>query len=93
MAHLETDPGETTFWCPDPATAAFIARECLRAELPGPLDIRVPEPGAAPDLGRSGGADAADPSGALVVMCEVQRFEHPWMCRRGVVGREGGGGG
>jgi hypothetical protein len=84
---LGNDPGETTFWCPDPATAAFIARECLRAGLPGPLDIRVPEPGAAPDLVRSGGADAADPSGALVVMCEVQRFEPETRYRIAQLGR------
>jgi hypothetical protein len=84
---LADDPGEVTFWCPDPATAAFIARECLRAGLAGPLDIRVPERGAAPDLGRSGGADAADPSGALVVMCEVQRFEPETRYRIAQLGR------
>jgi hypothetical protein len=81
------DPGEVTFWCPDPATAAFIARECLRHGLPGPLDIRVPERGATLDLGRPGGAEAADPAGAVVVMCEVQRFEPETRYRIAQLGR------
>lgn len=81
------DPGEVTFWCPDPATAAFLARESLRLGLAGPLDIRVPERGTAPDPGRPGGADAADPAGALVVMCEVQRFEPETRYRIAQMGR------
>lgn len=84
---LADDPGEITFWCPDPATAAFLARECLRVGLVGPLDIRVPERGAAPELGRSAGADAADTSGAVLVMCEVQRFEPETRYRIAQMGR------
>lgn len=81
------DPGEITIWCPDPATAAFIARECLTRGLPGPLDLRVPQRGALLDLGRPGGAEAADPAGAVVVMCEVQRFEPETRYRIAQLGR------
>jgi hypothetical protein len=81
------DPGELTVYCPDPATAAFLARECLARGLPGPLDIRVPARGATLDLGRPGGAEAADPAGAVVVMCEVQRFEPETRYRIAQLGR------
>lgn len=87
-AHREgADPGELTIYCPDPATAAFLARECLARGLPGPLDIRVPARGATLDLGRPGGAEAADPAGAVVVMCEVQRFEPETRYRIAQLGR------
>jgi hypothetical protein len=81
------DPGEVTMYCPDPATAAFLARECLVRGLSGPLDIRVPARGTTLDLGRPGGAEAADPAGSVVVMCEVQRFEPETRYRIAQLGR------
>lgn len=81
------DPGELTIYCPDPATAAFISRECLQRGFRGPLDVRVPARGSSPDPGRPGGAEGADPSGAVIVMCEVQRFEPETRYRIAQLGR------
>ncbi len=81
------DPGELTIYCPDPGTAAFIARECLQRGFRGPLDVRVPARGSAPDPGRPGGAEGADPAGAVIVMCEVQRFEPETRYRIAQLGR------
>jgi hypothetical protein len=88
LAHREAaDPGELTIYCPDPGTAAFISRECLQRGFRGPLDVRVPARGSSPDPGRPGGAEGADPSGAVVVMCEVQRFEPETRYRIAQLGR------
>jgi hypothetical protein len=78
---------EITVFCPDEAVAAMVCREFLRLGLTGPLDVRVAsdEPSAAE--GPLSRATSADPAAALVIMCEVQRFDPETRYRIAQTGR------
>jgi hypothetical protein len=80
------DPGDVTIFCPDEAVAAMAAREFLRHGYPGPLDLRVPVPGAMA-AGPGAVPALADPCGTVVVMCEVQRFDPETRYRVAQAGR------
>jgi len=81
------DIPEITIFCPDEAVAAMVCREFLRLGLAGPLDIRVCRSDAARSETPSPRATLADPSSALVVMCEAQRFDPETRYRIAQTGR------
>ncbi len=78
---------ELTIYCPDEAVAAMACREFLRLGLSGPLDVRVPSGDATVPEPAEGGAKRADPSMAVVVMCEAQRFDPDTRYRIAQTGR------
>jgi hypothetical protein len=81
------DIPEITIFCPDEAVAAMVSREFLRLGLPSPLDIRVSHDDASRSEIPWAGTALADPSAALVVMCEVQRFDSETRYRIAQTGR------
>ncbi|MCK9994935.1 MAG: hypothetical protein KAH56_01505 [Candidatus Krumholzibacteria bacterium] len=78
---------EITVYCPDEAVAAMVCREFLRLGLSGPLDVRVSHADPARSETPSARTSLADPSSALVVMCEAQRFDPETRYRIAQTGR------
>ncbi len=78
---------EITVFCPDEAVAAMVCREFVRLGLSGPLDIRVSRVDDARSETPSARTSLADPSAALVVMCEAQRFDPETRYRIAQTGR------
>jgi len=81
------DIPEITIYCPDEAVAAMVCREFLRLGLTGPLDVRVARADEARSETPSPRVTLADPSAALVVMCEAQRFDPETRYRIAQTGR------
>ncbi len=84
--HQAADPGEVTIFCPDDAVAAMIAREFLQHGYTRPINISVPSDGAIP-AGPNVLPALADPGSAVIVMCEVQRFDAETRYRVAQLGR------
>jgi len=78
---------EITIFCPDEAIAAMVCRDFLRLGLSGPLDVRVSHDEASRSETPTGRNALADPSAALVIMCEVQRFDPETRYRIAQTGR------
>ena len=78
---------EITIFCPDEAVAAMVSREFLRLGLSGPLDVRVSHDDVSRSEIPAAKTALADPSAALVVMCEVQRFDSETRYRIAQTGR------
>jgi hypothetical protein len=78
---------ELTLYCPDQAVAAMVSREFTRQGFVGPLDVRIP----GNDVTRSDNppprVSHVDPSSALVVICEAQRFDSETRYRIAETGR------
>jgi hypothetical protein len=78
---------EITIFCPDEAVAAMVCREFLRLGLSCPLDVRVSHDDVSRSDTPTGRNALADPSAALVIMCEVQRFDPETRYRIAQTGR------
>jgi len=78
---------EITIFCPDEAVAAMVCREFLRLGLSNPLDVRISPDDASGSEIRTSSTALADPSAALVIMCEVQRFDPETRYRIAQIGR------
>lgn len=76
------DLPEVTFYCPDSATAAGIARQARRCGLRGALDLRQ-----APDPSQRAAAATPAQAGTVLVLCEIQRFEPEVRYRIAQMGR------
>jgi len=85
--HEGDDPGEVTIFCPDQATGAMVTREFLQCGYAGPLDVRVPARGGGVPAGPNVLPALADPASAVIVMCEVQRFDAETRYRVAQMGR------
>lgn len=88
--HQSADPGEVTVYCPDEAVAAMVSREFTRHGYGRPIDIRtvsVAEHKADVPVGPNVLPALADPGSAVVVMCEVQRFDAETRYRVAQMGR------
>jgi len=88
--HQADDPGEVTVYCPDEAVAAMIAREFTRHGYGRPVDIRtvsINDHSADVPAGPNVLPALADPSSAVIVMCEVQRFDAETRYRVAQMGR------
>ncbi len=81
------DPGEIVIYCPDQAVAAMMSREFLQRGYCRPLDIRVPAGGSGVPAGPNALPALARPETAVVVMCEVQRFDAETRYRVAQMGR------
>jgi hypothetical protein len=81
------DPGEVTIYCPDDAVAAMVVREFVLRGYTRPLDVRVPDRNGSVPAGPSVLPALADPGSAVIVMCEVQRFEAETRYRVAQMGR------
>lgn len=78
---------ELTVYCPDQAVAAMISREFLRLGMSGPFDVRVPSGDSTRPDTKSTQVSLVDPSSALVVICEAQRFDPETRYRIAQTGR------
>ena len=85
--HQAADPGEVTIFCPDGAVAAMIAREFVQRGYTRALDIRVPNLSGGVPAGPNVLPALAEPGGAVIVMCEVQRFAPETRYRVAQMGR------
>jgi hypothetical protein len=81
------DPGDVTLFCPDEAVAAMVAREFVQHGYLGPVDIRVPNRAGGVPAGPSALPALAEPGAAVIVMCEVQRFDPETRYRVAQMGR------
>lgn len=81
------DPGDVTIYCPDHAVAAMVTREFLLRGYRRPLDVRVPDRKDGVPAGPNVLPALADPGAAVIVMCEVQRFEAETRYRVAQMGR------
>ena len=78
---------ELTVFCPDQSVAAMVSREFTRQGFTGPLDLRIPPGGEPRGETAPSRLSLADSSGALVVICEAQRFDPETRYRLAETGR------